>query len=185
MEKEAKQTIHAWEACWGISQSFGYNWQDTDENVISSMEFIDKFVDIVAHGGNLLLIVNLDGEGALPAIQENRLKDIGKWLKVNGEGIYSTRPFTRQVEGSVAYTQSKDNQYVYVILKEWPGLELPLKGISVSNGSKIEMLGFDKPLEWTKSDEGISIKIPTQMQDEKSRPCEHAWIVKIKLDKPQ
>jgi alpha-L-fucosidase len=81
----------------------------------------------------------------------------------------------------VAYTQSKDNQYVYVILKEWPGLELPLKGISVSDDSKIEMLGYDKPLEWIKSDEGISVKIPTQMQDEKNRPCEHAWIVKIKM----
>ena len=108
MEKEAKKTTHAWEACWG-SQSFGYNWQDTDENVISSKEFIDKFVDIVAHGGNLLLIVNLDGQGALPKNQENRLRDIGKWLKVNREGIYPTRPVTRQIDGKVAYTRSKDN----------------------------------------------------------------------------
>jgi len=69
MEKEANQTIHAWEANRGISQSFGYNWHDTGENVISSKEFINMFVDIVAQGGNLLLIVNLDGQGALPMIQ--------------------------------------------------------------------------------------------------------------------
>ena len=181
MEKEAKQTTHAWEACWGISQSFGYNWQDTDENVISSKEFIDKFVDIVAHGGNLLLIVNLDGEGSLPKIQENRLKDIGKWLKVNGEGIYSTRPFTRQLDGSVAFTRSKDNQFVYVIMKEWPGEELHLKGINPVSGSKIEMLGDNNPLEWKSFNEGITVKLPDQLQKVTNRPCEHAWILKIKL----
>ncbi len=181
MEKEAKQTTHAWEACWGISQSFGYNWQDTGENVISSKEFIDKFVDIVAHGGNLLLIVNLDGKGALPKIQENRLKDIGKWLKVNGEGIYSTRPFTRLSDGSVAFTRSKDNQYVYAIMKEWPGQELHLTGIKPAKGSKIEMLGYNKSIECINGNEGLSVKLPTELQDKKNRPCEHAWILKIRL----
>ena len=181
MEKEAKQTTHAWDACWGISQSFGYNWQDTEENVISSKEFIDKFVDIVAHGGNLLLIVNLDGEGALPKIQENRLKDIGKWLKVNGEGIYATRPFTRQIDGTVAFTRSKDNQYVYAILKEWPGQELHLKGIKAAKGSKIEMLGYNKSIECINGNEGLSVKLPTELQDKKNRPCEHAWVLKIIL----
>ncbi|HJZ40941.1 MAG TPA: alpha-L-fucosidase [Bacteroidales bacterium] len=182
MEKEAKQTTRAWEACWGISQSFGFNWQDTDANVISSKEFIDKFVDIVAHGGNLLLIVNLDGEGALPQIQEKRLRDIGKWLKVNGEGIYATRPFTRQVDGPVAYTRSKDNQYVYAIVKEWPNQELQFKGLKAETGSKIEMLGYGNPLVWINGQDGVSVKLPDKLQDENNRPCDYAWILKIKLD---
>lgn len=79
------------------------------------------FVDIVSNGGNLLLIVNLDGQGALPEIQVKRLKDIGKWLKINGEGIYGTRTYSSVSEGNVVYTRSKDNQYVYAIMKEWPG----------------------------------------------------------------
>ncbi len=179
MEKEAKQSIRVWEACRGISQSFGYNWQDTDDNVISSKKFIDMFVDIVSHGGNLLLIVNLDGQGALPKIQENRLQDIGKWLKVNGEGIYATRPYKQNAEGSVSYTQSKDGQYVYAILKEWPGNELHLKGVKPTKGSKIELLGHSNSLEWIDSNEGVIIKLPIQLQNEKNRPCEHAWIVRI------
>jgi alpha-L-fucosidase len=178
---ENKKSTHAWEECRGISQSFGYNWQDTDANVISSKAFIDMFVDIVAKGGNLLLIVNLDGQGALPELQEKRLIDIGKWLKVNGEGIYSTRPFSRQIEGAVAFTRSKDNQYVYAILKEWPGQELHLKGIQPVKGSKIEMLGFDKPLEWIKGNDGVSVKFPAKLQDMKNRPCEDAWVLKIRL----
>jgi alpha-L-fucosidase len=178
---ENKKSTHAWEECRGISQSFGYNWQDTEANVISSKAFIDMFVDIVAKGGNLLLIVNLDGQGALPETQEKRLIAIGKWLKVNGEGIYSTRPFTSQINGTVAFTSSKDNQYVYAIMKEWPGQELHLKGITPANGSKIEMLGFDKPLEWIKGNDGVSVKFPAKLQDMKNRPCEDAWVLKIRL----
>jgi alpha-L-fucosidase len=178
---ENKKSTHAWEECRGISQSFGYNWQDTEANVISSKAFIDMFVDIVAKGGNLLLIVNLDGQGALPELQEKRLIDIGKWLKVNGEGIYSTRPFTSQIDGTVAFTRSKDNQYVYAIMKEWPGQELHLKGIQPVKGSKIEMLGFDKPLEWIKENEGVSVLFPAKLQDMKNRPCEDAWVLKIRL----
>ena len=178
---ENKKSTHAWEECRGISQSFGYNWQDTEANVISSKAFIDMFVDIVAKGGNLLLIVNLDGQGALPELQEKRLMDIGKWLKVNGEGIYSTRPFTHPNDGTVAFTQSKDNQYVYAILKEWPGQELQLKGISPLAGSKIEMLGYNHSLKWANSNGGITVKFPAELQNERIRPCEHAWILKIRL----
>ncbi len=178
---ENKKSTHAWEECRGISQSFGYNWQDTDANVISSKAFIDMFVDIVAKGGNLLLIVNLDGQGALPELQEKRLMDIGKWLKVNGEGIYSTRTFTRQNDGNVAFTRSKDNHYVYAIMKEWPGQELKLKGIKPLTGSKIEMLGYNHSLEWIYSDEGITVKLPVKLQNERIRPCEHAWVLKIRL----
>jgi alpha-L-fucosidase len=134
---EKKKATHAWEECRGISQSFGYNWQDTEENVISSKAFIDMFVDIVARGGNLLLIVNLDGQGALPKTQGNRLLDIGKWLKVNGEGIYSTRSYVQQAEGSVSYTQSKDGRYLYAIMKEWPGRELHLKEVKPVKAVKL------------------------------------------------
>ena len=180
-DNDDKIKIHSWEANRGISQSFGYNWQDNETNVITSKEFIDMFVDIVARGGNLLLIVNLDGQGAMPGIQENRLKDIGKWLKVNGEGIYSTRPFTRHFDGTTAYTRSKDNKYIYAILKEWPGSELNLKGIAPEKGSKIQLLGYDKPLKWKNSDQDVIIKLPAILQDISNRPCSHAWILKIKL----
>jgi alpha-L-fucosidase len=181
MGEKSKQ-IHAWEECKGISQSFGYNWEDTEESVKSSKAFIDMFVDIVAQGGNLLLIVNLDGQGALPEIQEKRLTDIGKWLKVNGEGIYATRPFRLQSQGTTSFTRSKDNLYIYAIMKKWPGKELFIKGIKAENGSKIEMLGLGKPLEWENIEGGVTVKIPDKLQKDGNRPCENAWILKIKPD---
>lgn len=180
MEKEVKQSIHAWEECRGISQSFGFNWQDTEHNVITSKAFIDMFVDIVAHGGNLLLIVNLDGQGALPQVQKTRLMDIGRWLKVNGEGIYATRPYQQQTEGSISYTQSKDGRNIYAILKEWPGDQLRIKGVKAVNGSKVELLGYKKALEWIDSGDGMVVRFPDELKNDKNKPCEHAWVVKIK-----
>ncbi|MDD4191703.1 MAG: alpha-L-fucosidase [Mangrovibacterium sp.] len=180
LKDDSKKSFHAWEECRGISQSFGFNWQDTDENVISSKAFIDMFVDIVSRGGNLLLIVNLDKQGALPDVQSKRLKDIGKWLAVNGEGIYATRPYNGHTEGSVSYTQSKDGKFVYAILKEWPGQQLTLKGLHLANGSKIEMLGYKSSLEWINSEDGIMVRFPDKLKNEKNRPCEHAWILKMK-----
>ncbi|MFN5422078.1 MAG: alpha-L-fucosidase [bacterium] len=180
-DNDDKVQAHAWEANRGISQSFGYNWQDTDENVISTKDFVKMFVDIVANGGNLLLIVNLDGQGALPAVQEKRLKDIGKWLQVNGEGIYGTRSFSVKSEGTVRYTKSKDSKSVFAIATEWPGKELKLKSVKPKEGSQVYMLGVNNPLSWRydKLDGTISIDIPDDLQIESNRPCDHAYVFKI------
>ena len=54
-------------------------------------EFILVLVDLVSRGGNLLLDIGPDGDGTIPPIMEQRLVEIGDWLKVNGEAIYGTR----------------------------------------------------------------------------------------------
>ncbi len=178
-----KKTSHVWEECRGISTSYGFNWQDTENSVISSEKFIKMFVDIVAKGGNLLLITNLDGNGALPEIQAKRLKDIGKWLKVNGEGIYGTRAYSIVSEGTVNYTRSKDNKVVYAIAIEWPGKQLKIKSVTPRKDSDVFMLGFEQTLKWSYDiDEGVTIiEIPDILQEESNRPCNHAYTFKIKI----
>ena len=179
MPNERKSGDFVWEENRGISQSFGFNWQDTDENVISSKAFVDMFVDIVSRGGNLLLIVNLDAQGALPEVQGTRLKDIGKWLKVNGEGIYYTRTYTTPSEGNVHYTRSKDNKTVYAISLEWPGKQLALKSVEPAKGSKIYMLGCDKPLSWSHKNGVTTISLPESLQKAANRPCDFAYTFRI------
>ena len=170
---------HVWEENRGISQSFGFNWQDTDENVITSKNFVDMFVDIVSKGGNLLLIVNLDAQGALPAIQEKRLKDIGKWLKVNGEGIYYTRKYSTISEGTVHYTRSKDNKTVYAISLAWPGNQLQLTSVKPAEKSQIYMLGYEEPLKWRYQNGVTTITLPAKLQKASNRPCDYAYTFRI------
>jgi alpha-L-fucosidase len=134
----------------------------------------------VAAGGNLLLIVNLDGKGALPPVQEERLKEIGNWVKVNGEGIYYTRSYSVIAENNVRYTRSKDNKTVYAISLEWPGKQLELKSVKPAEGSKIHLLGYKKPLEWTHKDGVTTIILPEKLRDETKRPCKYAYMFRIK-----
>ena len=67
----------------------------------------------------------------------------------------------------------------FAILKQWPGRRLVLKAIRAVPGSPIAMLGVREPLAWHQDGRGLAIAIPDNLQDEKSRPCEHAWVLKI------
>jgi hypothetical protein len=51
--------------------------------------------------------------------------------------------------------------------------------LKAAKGSSMEMLGYNKALEWTDSGDGMVVNFPDKLRDEKKRPCEHAWILKI------
>ncbi|MDR0814617.1 MAG: alpha-L-fucosidase [Bacteroidales bacterium] len=183
-----QKLTHPWEENRGISQSFGYNWQDTEENVLTVDEFIDLFVRTVSENGNLLLIVNLDGKGGLPEVQERRLREIGKWLKVNGEAIYSSRPWLvpNEEDGKIRFTQSKDGSAVYAICTDFPQGEIKLKSLYVGPKTKITMLGAgEEELKWELrpggwSEKDLWVTIPPSLYDK--RKNEYAWVFKISLD---
>ena len=117
---------HYWEENRPMGYSYGYNWQDNDSSMISPRQLIQMLVRIVAHNGNLLLMVCPDGTGRIPDNQLSRLKETGAWLKTNGEAIYATRPAPLASDESntgdnIWYTQSKDGRYTYAIFFQWPG----------------------------------------------------------------
>ena len=179
--------LHPWAENRGISQSFGYNREDTEENVLTVDAFIDMFVRTVSENGNLLLIVNLDGKGGLPEVQERRLREIGRWLKINGEAIYATRPWivNSEADGKIRYTQSKDGSAVYAICTEFPKDELTLKSLYIDAQSKVTLLGAEsEELEWTMrpgvwSERDLVITVPPTLYDK--RKNEYAWVFKITL----
>ena len=140
------ENYHPWEACRGISQSYGNNWQDDESNVISAKEFVSMFADIVARGGNLLLLINLDGQGAIPEIQMKRLKEIGSWLKANGKAVYATRPLRPFTKNGISYTRSKDGATSYAIISN-PSRKTILE-ISVPDGAKVTDVAAGNTLEW-------------------------------------
>ena len=168
---------HKWEECRPIGQSYGYNREDEDDNVLSSAQLIQLFVDTVSQGGNLLLIVNLTGPGALAEMEVTRLNALGAWLKVNGEAIYATRRHRVTREGDTRYTQSKDGKYVYAILPAWPEEPVVLNSVRAVPGSEIRILGLPHETLWTQDDDALTVTIPGVPAGK--MPCECAYALRI------
>jgi alpha-L-fucosidase len=86
-----KDAAHPWEESRGMAFSYGYNRAERIDHYKTGREFIFVLIDLVSRGGNLLLDIGPAADGTIPPIMEQRLLEIGDWLRVNGEAIYGTR----------------------------------------------------------------------------------------------
>jgi len=112
---------HPWEESRGIGHSYGYNRAEKLEDYRSSQELILMLVDLVSRGGNLCLDIGPKADGSIPVIMEERLRQIGAWLKVNGEAIYGTRMWEQSCqwsEGEMPGTKRGEYMSGFDILKE-------------------------------------------------------------------
>ena len=182
-----------WEENRSMSESYGFNRSDSLGNYLTADELVEMLVRIVAKGGNLNLVVNPDGSGKVPGIQLKLLGELGRWLSVNGEAIYGTRPYevicdNTQLGQPVWYTMSKDSLYGYAIVLDWPKSETFIcPGANIVWGSRVTMLGYDEPLEWVdvgRDKWGLSARVPPEMLgNPAARPCDHAWVLKFRYDR--
>lgn len=77
-----------WAECRGLGRSFGLNRNEDLANYLTSTELIQHFAFLVSGGGGMTLNVGPAADGTIPMIQQERLLDLGRWLRVNGEAIY-------------------------------------------------------------------------------------------------
>jgi alpha-L-fucosidase len=151
--------VHKWVETQGIGKSFGYNRMETAADYKTAPELIDLLVRTVSEGGNLLLDIGPRADGTIPVIMQERLLQMGEWLKINGEAIYGTRPWRAVADGqSVRYTTR--NGVVYAIVNEWPGRRLTLHEPKASAQTQVALLGDTIPLRWRASGSGLTIEMP-------------------------
>jgi alpha-L-fucosidase len=168
---------HPWEETRGIGGSFGYNRNENLDDYETSGFLIHYLIDKVARGGNLLLNVGPTADGRLPVIQQQRLRDIGNWLKINGDAIYGTRVWEKappvNEKTTVYFTKKKTD--LYAILTKWQENEIIIEGIG--RPGKIELLGFDEKIEFRHQDNRLFIMPPSL--NPSNNPSQYAWTFKI------
>lgn len=174
----SKKIEHPWEECRGIGGSFGYNRNENLKDYETSESLVHLLIDKVARGGNLLLNIGPTADGRIPVIMQQRLKDMGDWLAVNGESIYGTHAWDKTPaignETTIFYT-AKGND-LYVIVTKWQDKPIVVNGIAKSGA--VTLLGFDGKVKSSASGNKLSITPPVITPA--NNPCSYAWVFKIK-----
>jgi alpha-L-fucosidase len=159
-----------WETCMTMNETWGYksyanNWKSTET-------MIRNLVDIASKGGNYLLNVGPKADGTIPAESIERLKQIGEWMKVNGESIYDTKasPFglfawgrcTRKDPGS---GNNNKNTILYFSVFEWPkDGKLSIPGLT-NEIKSAKLLANGENLKTDTGKEGLVITVPGKAID--------------------
>lgn len=113
-----------WETCMTICEQWAWKPDDT---LKSLEECIRILVQTAGGDGNLLLNVGPMPDGRIEPRQVERLREIGAWLRVNGDSIYGTRggPFRPGKWGVSTHTDAK----IFVHVLGWDNEQLSLPGI--------------------------------------------------------
>jgi len=181
-----------WQTDTSVSlNSWGYVEKQRYRTVTS---LVQDLVDIVSKNGALLLNIGPRPDGTIPEPEQEMLLDIGKWLEVNGEAVYGTRPWRVYGEGPTKVTDgyfadgkkkaftpadirftTKDGA-LYAVLLAWPKKRVAhIDSLSFSDGNvaEVTLLGAPKPLKFKQNDKGLRVNLP------KEKPCDHAYALKI------
>ncbi|KAL8601465.1 hypothetical protein ACOMHN_000407 [Nucella lapillus] len=183
---------HKWENCMTLDK-YAWAFRRTTKlsDIFSMDELIALLVETVSLGGNLLLNVGPTAYGEITPIYEERLRQLGQWLGVNGDAIYGTKPWTYQndtVNRDVWYTSKKEGSgtVVYAILLKWlRGTTLTLGAPIVSDQTVISLLGYKgAPFKFVaRKTQGVTVTVPTISFTH--MPCEWGWVFKLENLKNQ
>ena len=130
------------------------------QQYMDAKKIVGLLMQNVCRNGTMLLNLTQHGRGDLDPEVIRIAKDVGAWLKVNGEAVYSSRPFEVYGENGVCYTRNNGN--VYATLLDWQGGPITLQalragGTTLGKVSQVEILGSGVPLKFVQDDQGLTV----------------------------
>ena len=132
----------------------------TGQKYMDAKKVIGLLIQNVSRNGTMLLNITQHGRGDLDPEVVRICKDIGAWLKINGEAVYGSRPFEVFGDNMVCYTRNKGK--VYATLMNWNGNPITLSalhagGATLGKVSKVELLGSGLAMRFVQDDKGLTI----------------------------
>ncbi len=161
---------------------------------------IDMLVDIVSQNGNLMLNFPLPNNGVLDSDEMKVLEAITAWMDVNGEGIFSTRPWKVYGEGPSMKTvqpgggfnekslkpfTAEDVRFtakgrvLYAFIMGWPENEVLVHSLGTASAAlagmvgRVELLGHKGPVSWVQEPTGLRVRMPPE------KPSDYAVALKV------
>lgn len=198
---------HYWEESRGMGYSYGYNREEDAWDYNSAQSLVLHLIDKVSRGGNFLLDIGPDEHGKIPPIMQERLLQMGEWLKINGEAIYGTSRWkipSQWSEGKrdynakggdvmlkltvdpdpgyavkeVFYTYNASSNALYAIFPKYPdNRKLVLNNIDLPSGTKVEFLSTKDNCVWKNENGNVTIELPGYNPNKIKST--YAYVVKI------
>lgn len=155
-----------WESCMTMNNHWGNNKHD--QNWKSAAQLVHNLIDCASKGGNYLLNVGPTSEGLFPRASVERLTEIGRWMKVNGEAIYGTSasPFPRLPWGRCTSKATSRGSILYLHVFDWPAdrkLEVPGLRNHVEKAYLLAARHPSLPIETSTA--GITLTLPLNAPD--------------------
>jgi alpha-L-fucosidase len=160
----SEQLSYPWESCMTLGNAWGYVPND---KLKSSAQVIHSLIEIVAKGGSLLLGVGPKPDGTISEEVIQRLSEIGQWMNKNGEAIYHTRTTKDYRDGTIFFTQSKNESTKYALASLPENQPLPdfieWKNNAIKKGSKVKLLETGENVKWTTDGSTTRIFLPSSL----------------------
>ena len=179
---------------WQTDTCVGQWFYDYKAEYKTPKQVAEILVDVVSKNGNLLLNIPQRADGSLDEECLYILDRMARWIKVNGEGIYGTRPWQRATEGpsQVAIDHFKEDPVewtaedfrftvkggdVYAFQMKWPEegktVIRSLAAGSVPRVGSVMLLGCADPVTFEQTERGLVINLPPE------KPCEYVHCFRI------
>ncbi len=186
--------------CWQADTSIARNsWGYTSaQDYKDAGQLIGDLIDVVSKNGVLLLNVGPRADGTIPEEEARVLRAIGAWLRINGEAIYGSRPWTIYGEGPTGSVQGRFSESqqagftgrdmrftvrgetLYALLPVWPDDDrVYIRALATGGAAAprtiadVRLLGAPQPLRWERDAGGLRVELPAL------KPCEHGGVLRI------
>jgi alpha-L-fucosidase len=147
----------AWEVCLTMNESWGYNPDDPDYK--SARTLVHTICEIAGKGGRLLLNIGPRGDGTLPPEQAERLREVGAWMRRNGEAVLGTAaglepwqfygPSTKKIPTTAADTGLSAGGTVFLHLLMRPYDAVTVRGVPIRRVRSVRELASGAKLEFS------------------------------------